>query len=82
LISINCVLLVAVLKARFSKNDELFIQVEMTNFIACYFDLTQDRGRAPKVHLGETVLALHKFNRKHQLKVLASYSYGFVIAIV
>jgi len=31
--------------------------------------LTQERGRAPKVHLNETVIALHKYNRKHQLKV-------------
>ena len=32
--------------------------------------LSQERGRAPKVHLSETVMALHKYNRKHQLKVL------------
>jgi len=32
--------------------------------------LSQERGRAPKVHLSETVIALHKYNRKHQLKVL------------
>jgi len=34
--------------------------------------LAQERGRAPKVHLSETVLALHKYNRKHQLKVLTA----------
>jgi len=34
--------------------------------------LVQERGRAPKVHLSETVLTLHKYNRKHQLKVLTA----------
>jgi len=30
----------------------------------------------PKVHLGETVIALHKYNRKHQLKVLTLLTFS------
>ena len=47
--------------------------------------LSQERGRAPKVHLSETVMALHKYNRKHQLKVLtvlASDNTNKIITII